>query len=412
MRVKGVSPLTATVYELDRLRCNLCGQIFTARAPDGVGHKKYDETAVAMLGLLKYGTGFPFFRLEQLHNSLGIPLPSGTQWGLLLSAETEAIAPALDELVYQAAQGTLLHNDDTTMKVLQLDKELVAQATAGEEGDGRTGTFTTGIVSTTDNRQIALFFTGRKHAGENLEDVLAHRASELGPPIQMCDPLSRNTTGAHPTIVSNCLAHARRKFVEVAPGFPTQTQYVLETQSDVYAFDEQTKQRNMGPEERLAHHQSNSKPVMEKLEIWFNEQIDQHLVEPNSGLGQAIGYFLRHWAKMTLFLTVAGAVLDNNACERILKKAILNRKNAMFYHNRNGARVGDAFMSLIFTAQLQGVNPFDCLAPCNGRAHAPSEVGSREPSKLDAMELSSRPHRAEPTGLSPEPNILDNNSVP
>jgi hypothetical protein len=70
---------------------------------------------------------------------------------------------------------------------------------------------------------------------------------------------------------------------------------------------------------------------------------------------------LKHWAKLTLFLRVPGAPLDNNVCERALKKAILHRKNALFYKTLNGARVGDVFMSLIHTTELNGIPPFEYL---------------------------------------------------
>ena len=59
VRVKGMALLIATVYELERLRCNLCGEVFTAKAPEGVGEDKYDETAKSMIALLKYGCGMP-----------------------------------------------------------------------------------------------------------------------------------------------------------------------------------------------------------------------------------------------------------------------------------------------------------------------------------------------------------------
>src|SRR5881396_1953620 len=92
-----------------------------------------------------------------------------------------------------------------------------------------------------------------------------------------------------------------------------------------------------------------------------SDGLTENRVEPNSGLGQAITYMRRHWEKLTLFLRQAGAPLDNNLCERALKKAILHRKNALFYKTRNGARVGDLFMSLIYTCQLNEANPFDYL---------------------------------------------------
>ena len=85
----------------------------------------------------------------------------------------------------------------------------------GKKEKQRTGMFTTGIVSQCGDHQIAIFFTGRQHAGENLGDVLRQRAHELEPPIQMCDALSRNIPKELQTILANCLAHGRRYFVDV-----------------------------------------------------------------------------------------------------------------------------------------------------------------------------------------------------
>jgi len=178
VRVMGQAPLQATVYQMERLRCNLCGEVFTAEAPDGIGAKKYDETAASMIALLKYGSGFPFYRLEGLQENLEIPLPAATQWEIAAAAAA-LIQPAMDELIRQAAQGKVLHNDDTSMKVLGLMKEVASAEGGSSDPPERTGVFTSGIVSTTDGQKIALYFTGRKHAGENLATVLAHRAAEL-----------------------------------------------------------------------------------------------------------------------------------------------------------------------------------------------------------------------------------------
>jgi transposase len=365
IRVVGQAPLAATVYELAKLRCNLCGEVFTAEAPEGVGTEKYDATAASMIALLKYGSGVPFHRLEGLQGSLEIPLPASTQWEIV--AETaEKIELIYQELIQQAAQGKVLHNDDTTMKILALmGKSRPHQPSAEEESEDkseRTGIFTSGIVSTRAGQKIALFFTGRKHAGENLATVLAHRAQELGPPIQMCDALSRNLPKEFQSVVANCIAHGRRKFVEVAAKFPEECRYVLETLGEVYKNDAFCRERVMSPDERLGFHQVHSGPLMKVLENWFAEQFAKRKVEPNSGLGQAITYMQNHWEKLTLFLRQAGAPLDNNLCERALKKAILHRKNALFYKTENGAHVGDLFMSLIHTCQLCGANPLHYLS--------------------------------------------------
>jgi hypothetical protein len=179
---------------------NLCGEVFTAPEPEGVGPEKYDETTAAMIALLKYGSGMPFYRFEKLEQVLGIPLPASTQWEIVEEA-AEVIQTARDELIRQAAQDEVLHNDDTGMRVLR---------------------------------------------------------------------------------------------------------------------------------------------------------------EPAQG-GKAITYLLRHWKGLTAFLREAGAPLDNNICERALKRAVLHRKNALFYRTLHGAEAGDLFMSLIHTCELAGANPFDYL---------------------------------------------------
>lgn len=359
IRITGMAPLSATVYECERFRCNLCGEVFKTPSPVGVGEEKYDETATAMVGLLKYGTGLPFNRIEKLQGGMGIPLPAATQWELVRDG-VERLVPVHQEFIRNAAQGKILYNDDTTMKVLELTTEQRAAAAADNADAERTGVFTSGIVSTGEGQnKLALFFTGVKHAGENLADVLARRATELPKPIQMCDALSRNTTGDFETLLANCTAHARRKYVEVAEDFPIECKFVLETLRDVYKND--ALARDMSPEERLSFHQTESKPLMDSLEKWMAEQFREHLVEPNSGLGNAIAYMQKHWVKLTLFLREPGAPLDNNLCERALKKAILHRKNSLFYKTLNGARVGDVYMSLIHSSELNGQNPFNYL---------------------------------------------------
>jgi hypothetical protein len=143
--------------------------------------------------------------------------------------------------------------------------------------------------------------------------------------------------------------------------FPEECRFVLEILGKVYKVDEMARSKGLSPKERLRLHQAESKPQMESLHEWLKQQFDEKKVEPNSGLGAAISYMLKRWERLTLFLRKPGAPLDNNVCERALKKAILHRNNSLFYKTQNGARVGDIFMSLIHTAELAGANPFDYL---------------------------------------------------
>ncbi len=363
VRITGQAPLDATVYELQRMRCNGCGQVFTAPEPEGVGPEKFDETAGAMIAQLKYGSGMPFARIEKLETQLGIPLPASTQWEIVEDV-AELAKPAGDELIRQAASDGLFHNDDTGMRVLKMERP---------PDDERTGVFTTGVVSVGEGRCIALFFTGREHAGENLSVVLKKRAADLPEPIQMCDALSRNTpklSEGVELLVANCLAHGRRQFVDVAGAFPDQCRYVLETLGSVYVNDAKARTNELSPVARLHYHQTHSGPLMESLAVWFEEQIRERKAEPNSGLGKAIQYFQRHWKALTLFLRQPGAPLDNNVCERALKRAVLHRKNALFYRTLHGAEVGDLFMSLIHTCELNGVNSFSYLVALQRNADA------------------------------------------
>ena len=365
VRITGQAPLKATVYELEWWRCNLCGEVFTAEAPEEVGPGKWDEGAASMVGLLKYGTGMPFNRLEQLQTSLGIPLPASTQWDMVKEAADD-LEPAWEELIRQGAQGEVLHSDDIGAVILEALRARRKLEQAGEDDDlsERTGTFTSGIVSIAGERKIALFFTGHQHAGENLRDVLLKRAEGLNPPIQMCDGLSRNIPDVPEelkVILSNCLAHSRRQFVDIASRFPEECRFVLEVFRDVYHNDSVARRNGLSPEDRLAMHQAQSAPRMEDFRLWMKKQLSEKKVEPNSGLGEAILYTQKRWDRLTRFLQIPGAPLDNNAAERVLKKAILSRKNSYFYKTSRGAHVGDVFMSLIHTAELAKANPFDYL---------------------------------------------------
>jgi hypothetical protein len=175
----------------------------------------------------------------------------------------------------------------------------------------------------------------------------------------MCDGLARNEPKEFQTLLACCLTHGRRGFVDVAADFPDECLVVLDCLRAVYRTDAAAKEEGLSPDQRLRRHQSESQPVMEKLHTWMAEQFDKKLIEPNSGLGQAIGYMQRRWPQLTRFLHEPGAPLDNNICERVLKMVVLHRKNSLAYKTERGAKVGDLFMSLIQTCRLNCTNAFD-----------------------------------------------------
>jgi len=360
LRITGAPPIVAKGYELQRLRCDTCGWIVAATLPPEAGQEKYAPSVGVTIAELRYGTGVPHYRLARFQRDLGVPLPESTQWELV--AALAAVAqPVFTTLVTVAANATLIQNDDTTMRILALRQP--GSVTAAEIAPQRKGTFTTSLLAEVAGHVVALFYTGWQHAGENLTALLRQRDQALAPPIQMCDALSRNTSPEFTTLLAHCLVHSRREFVEVAPSFPEECRHVLEALREVYRVDAETKAQQMVPTARLAYHQTHSAPVLAELKVWLQEKLDGRHVEPNSGLGQAIGG-----------LRQAGAPLDNNRCEQALKMAILHRKNSLSYKTPNGARIGDLFMSLIHTCRLNRINPFAYLLAL---AHHPAQVKSQ-----------------------------------
>lgn len=177
----------------------------------------------------------------------------------------------------------------------------------------------------------------------------------------MCDALSRNMSSEFKIILCHCITHARRGFVDVIASFPEECRHVIETLTEVYHVDAQAKEQNFTADERLAFHQDHSGSQMNALRSWPDIQFQEKRVEPNSGLGNAITYMIKHWHELTQFLKVSGASLDNNICEQSLKRSILHRKNSLFYKTEHGAYIGDMFMSLIQTCNLMKVNVLNYL---------------------------------------------------
>jgi transposase len=369
IQVLGSAPIQVEIHQPEKLRCNACGRVYTAKLPEGIGEERADEKAHSLIGLFKYGSGIPFYRLEGLQAALGFALPDATQWDMAEELANR-VFPAYRGLIQTAPSAERFQHDDTGARILALSKEIK------EEGNERTGIFTTGVIAVlpgaegeTEEKKhkIALFFTGNRHAGENLQKLLAERPGELASPKVMCDALSRNVPEGASWLLGFCLDHARRNFVDLAVRYPKETKYFIETLAEVYHIDAQT--RKLTDDERLAVHQEKSKPVMEGLKSWGESLISGKQIEPNSELGKAIRYFSRHFEELAGFYRIPGMPLSNTATERLLKRAVLHRKNALFYRTQAGAWVGDVLMSLIETARMAGVNILDYLTDLQKNRH-------------------------------------------
>ncbi|MEI6987403.1 MAG: transposase [Rhodospirillaceae bacterium] len=275
VKVVGQPPLTATVYKLQHLRCRLCDATVTAPLPEGTSSSKYDPSCASMLAILRYGSGVPFYRLEGLQGSLNVPLPDSTQWQIVLDA-VPAPAAVFAELISQAAQGDVLHCDDTPAKILSDIAARKKIEAAGQIPEAKAINTSCILSHLPQGNKVVLFFTGHPHAGTNLSNVLALRASELEPPIQMSDALASNFVGELVRIFAKCMTHSRRNFVDVIDHFPQECGYVIDIFGTIYANDAQARDQKMSPAERLLYHQAHSAKPMHEFNLWMNAQLDQH----------------------------------------------------------------------------------------------------------------------------------------
>jgi hypothetical protein len=356
LRFNGQPLALVTGYDLEQLRCGACGALFVAHMPPTAGQETYDVSLKVNLAVAHYHLGLPFKRIESFQQLVGMPLPDATQWGLVEEVADSAYPP-FEYLKRLGAQQPLVYQDDTGTRILSLIKENQA-----DPPPQRKGMYTT-VLRFEGEHAICLYLTGRQHAGENLDEILAHRDPRL-PPIQwMSDGLAANTPKEHKdqAVDLSCLVHGRRQFVDIEAFFPSECARVIDAIATIYKHEAQCQDQQLTPAQRLAYHQAHSRAVMDELKTWMEQQLEERLVEPNSRLGGAFDYLLKRWKALTRFLHIPGAPLDNNTAERALKIILRYRKNSLFYKNAHGAYVGDVLTSLIETCRLNGINPLDYL---------------------------------------------------
>jgi transposase len=309
MRLDGHALRSALRYELQKLRCSGCGQIFTATLPDEAGAEKYSARARAVLALGRYYLGLPLYRLQGYQAMLGVPVPDATQWDQIEKVGdcSYGVFAYLERL---AAQGELIYQDDTAVRILSLigeNRKMRAQAEAMglSRPTERTGMYTTALVVKVGEQTICLYSSGRAHAGENLKALLAQRQVDLSKPLVMSDALLSNEAEETALIRCHCLAHGRRQCSDREDVFPQECQVVIDALKQVFDHDEQARDEQMSPEARLVYHRDSSGPIMDELKRWLDTQFDDRLVEPNSSLGKAVASMRGHWETLTRFSMAA-----------------------------------------------------------------------------------------------------------
>lgn len=364
------SPLiTGTRYALAKARCVVCQTYFTAPLPKALeGKPKYAPSCVASIVIQHYYAGLPFNRLENLQKLSGVPLPDATQYDLVQEYYTASIKPVVTVLRHLAANGNKFGYDDTNLKIL----EVIKQNKQVQSKKDKKTVHATALVSYHEDKRIYLFDTNTLTAGKQFAKALEPRtANEQF--LTMSDASNQNFPNLDDSLMAHwiitlCLTHARRNFIDLLSDNDKDIQLVISIISDVYTNERYCKDNKLNDHERLAYHQEYSAPKMEALRVWLNNLMLFKKVEPNSPLGDAIAYLLKRWKWLTQFLRVVGALIDNNDIERTIRVLILYRKNSLFYRTCYGASIGDAMMSLIHTAAQNDVNIFHYLTALSENA--------------------------------------------
>lgn len=363
LRITGQSPFTPEQHVMERNRCNTCGAYFTAQLPqdvlqNGSGTQKYGYSARSLMAIYKYFAGLPFYRQSSIQKLLGVKLTASTVFDQVEQV-CDAIYPVYQHLFSLAADAVHYAIDDTTHRILDA-KPIEKKIRNSDKTQLRSGVYTSGVIATTKhNQHIVLFETDIGHAGEWIDSILRKRSQSSAQPIIMSDALSSNRPTVTRTMTSLCNSHARRQFVDVINHFPEEVEHILTRYGEIWTHEHYIAEQQLSLAKRLEYHQTHSLPVMAEIKLWGETHLANETIEENSGLGKAIRYFIKHYDGLSLFCQVAGAKLDNNAIEAMLKIVVRDRKNAMFHKTLLGATIGDVITSMIATGSEAGVNVMD-----------------------------------------------------
>lgn len=321
------------------------------------------------MAIYKYFVAVPFYRQETVQHLLGSHVSASTIYDQCEKV-AEHLKPVFKALVKAGANSDLFYLDDTTNRILIKQTEPKKQK---GRSTPRTGVYSSACLAIvrepigeqalgTDPpamtmRRLVLYQTNVGHAGEWFDEILGERDLNKPVPILMSDALSCNHVSEKDYLKSLCNAHGRRNFAELAYQYPDESLYALETYSGIWIHDSHCAEQGLCAEQRLAYHQTHSLPLMAEIKRWCETQTGlEGSVEPNSNLGIAMAYFIRHYEGLTAFCRIPGAQIDNNEAERIVKLIVRGRKNAYFFKTENGAEVSDIITSVLATCHEANVD--------------------------------------------------------
>jgi hypothetical protein len=347
------------------LRCNACGE---EQVPAKNVVRVTPEAVSSVI--VQRALGMPLNRLSRLQGLYGIPVAASTLWSMAEEGWHQVGSAVLGALYRYAQEGTIYGGDDTTARILEVQKRFKA----GE--DIRKGCYTSNVCTQVGEHKIVLYFTGNKYLSENLSTLLKEK--EDGAIVSlMIDGSSNSLPKLLWVVVAYCLVHGRRKFVELLSAYPKECEYFLGEIAKIYRNDKETIKSKMNENKRMHYHRENSLPILRGMYRMMIHLFRIKQVEPNSGLGKAFIYWLKRRYGLSAFTRIPGMPLDNNGVEQKLRVMAMARKTSLFFMTLASAGIWSGLFSLVYTCEANGINAFAYLTWLQKNARAVN----REPEK-------------------------------
>lgn len=317
------------------------------------------EALLAHIAVAKYQDGQPLYRQCQIFARDGVTLDRQTaaDW---MGRVAWWLSPVWERLVADVLASPKLFVDDTYLPVL--DKRAAAAKAKGKTAT-RTG-YLWGLGRDDATWQgerppaVAYVYTQDRVYARAAEVLAGYRGilqvDGWGGFKRLIGKEEASTADVGPVTLAYCWAHGRRDVFDIhrATGSPVAAE-VLRRIAELYRVEEAI--RGQPPDVRRAVRQERSRPVVEALKVYVEEQLGR--VSGKMPLAKALRYLLTHWDGLGVFLEDGRVEIDSNSIERRHRVVATVRRNSLFAGSDAGARSWAIFTSLIQTARLNDVDP-------------------------------------------------------
>ncbi len=308
---------------------------------------------IAHILTAKFVDSLPFYRQEKQFKRLDIEIARSSMCGWAIKT-AEACEILLQMLKDETLSGPLINIDETTLQVLK-------EPNKTPQSKSYMWVFRGGAPE----NPVILYQYHPSRSG----DVAASFLKGYEGVVQTDGYAGYNFLDRAKTIIHvGCLAHARRKFIDVAKAagkFKKKTESVSNADiatryiRDLYQIEKEAKNLCLSAAEIFKLRQEKSVPILSNFKLWLESLVDK--TPPKGLLGKAITYTLNQWHRISAYTQSGFARIDNNWAENAIRPFVVGRKNWLFNDTPEGATASAAIYTLIETAKINKLEPYAYL---------------------------------------------------